>query len=219
MINKAQARKYCCEDITKIENYDKAIADTTQVWHLHHRLELTPDGAFANTSDALKFYDQYYYRPANELIFLTRAEHRRIHNEDKALPPAKLHMRIEERRALEALNRMREEKRHEREAAKKAKEEAKAHKAAEREAAKKAKEEAKAHEREATKKAKEEAKAHKAAEREAAKKAKEEEKARKAAEREAWRRMWAMTKEEKEALRAAAIAETNRKLRAAYHLD
>ena len=33
------ASKYCCEDISLIENYDKAIEDKTQYWHCHHRLE------------------------------------------------------------------------------------------------------------------------------------------------------------------------------------
>ena len=30
-------KKYCCEDPSLIENYDKAIADTTQTWEIHHR--------------------------------------------------------------------------------------------------------------------------------------------------------------------------------------
>lgn len=29
MINEKQAQKYCCEDISNIENYDKAMADKT----------------------------------------------------------------------------------------------------------------------------------------------------------------------------------------------
>ena len=36
MINESQARKYCKEDISKIKNYDLAIADITQTWHCHH---------------------------------------------------------------------------------------------------------------------------------------------------------------------------------------
>ena len=32
---------YCRGDISKIENYDKAIADTKTVWHCHHRRELS----------------------------------------------------------------------------------------------------------------------------------------------------------------------------------
>ena len=36
MIN---VKKFCCEDISKIENYAAAIADTTQTWECHHRME------------------------------------------------------------------------------------------------------------------------------------------------------------------------------------
>lgn len=37
MINEKQAKKYCRDDLSKIENYEQAIADTTRTWHLHHR--------------------------------------------------------------------------------------------------------------------------------------------------------------------------------------
>ena len=40
MIMEYNAKQYCCEDITLIENYDKAIADETQVWDCHHRDEV-----------------------------------------------------------------------------------------------------------------------------------------------------------------------------------
>lgn len=46
MINERLAKAYCRDDIYKIENYDKAIADTTQTWICHHRLELTLDGEY-----------------------------------------------------------------------------------------------------------------------------------------------------------------------------
>ena len=79
MINEKHVRKYCRDDLSKIENYEKAIADTTQTWHCHHRLELTLDGEFALTKKQLKMHDMYYNRPYYELIFLTHAEHRRLH--------------------------------------------------------------------------------------------------------------------------------------------
>ena len=79
MINEYYAKKFCKDDISKIENYDKAIADTTQTWDLHHRLELTLDGEFALSRDQLKMHDMYYNRPYYELIFLTHADHRRLH--------------------------------------------------------------------------------------------------------------------------------------------
>ena len=79
MISEKFARKYCRDDISKIENYEKAIADTTQTWDLHHRLELTLDGEFALSREQLQMHDMYYNRPYYELIFLTHAEHRRLH--------------------------------------------------------------------------------------------------------------------------------------------
>lgn len=80
MINERQAHKFCKDDISKIENYEEAVNDTTQTWHLHHRLELTLDGEFALTAAQLKMHDMYYNRPYYELIFLTRSEHIRMHN-------------------------------------------------------------------------------------------------------------------------------------------
>lgn len=68
-------------ELEKIENYDKAIADKTQLWDCHHRLELTLEGDFAHTREDLKRMGMYYNRPYFELIFLTRAEHRRLHSE------------------------------------------------------------------------------------------------------------------------------------------
>ena len=83
MINEECAKKYCRDYISKIENYDKAIADTSKTWDLHHRLELTLDGEFALTKEQLKMHDMYYNRPYYELIFLTPAEHRRLHHKGK----------------------------------------------------------------------------------------------------------------------------------------
>lgn len=79
MINEKAVKIYCRDDMSKIEYYEKAIADTTQTWDLHHRLELTLDGEFALSREQLKMHDMYYNRPYYELIFLTHAEHRRLH--------------------------------------------------------------------------------------------------------------------------------------------
>ena len=78
MINEKQVKKFC-KDYTKIENYEDAVNDTTQTWHCHHRLELTLDGDFALSREQLKMHDMYYNRPYYELIFLTPAEHTRLH--------------------------------------------------------------------------------------------------------------------------------------------
>ena len=70
-------KKYCCEDPSLIENYDKAIADTKQTWDCHHRGEVLPCGRFSR--DDLKKFGLYYNRPASELIFLTSSEHQQLH--------------------------------------------------------------------------------------------------------------------------------------------
>ena len=79
MIDKKRAIKYCKNDISLIENYDKAIADTTQVWHCHHRRETI------YSRSGLIEIGEYYNRPACELIFLTKSEHMRLHNLGKHL--------------------------------------------------------------------------------------------------------------------------------------
>lgn len=76
MISKT-SKTYCCEDISKIENYDEAIADKTQMWHCHHRAEILPCGRY--TVDQLRKYGLYWHRPACELIFLRHDEHRILH--------------------------------------------------------------------------------------------------------------------------------------------
>lgn len=77
---------FCCEDTSLIENYDKAVADTTNKWVIHHRLETHfPDGTERPTNahlsiNELKAQDMYYNRPAKELIFMTRSDHQALHN-------------------------------------------------------------------------------------------------------------------------------------------
>ena len=79
MISEKIAKSYCKDDISLIENYDKAIADKTHVWHCHHRRETI------YSRSGLKEIGEYYNRPACELIFLTPLEHHRLHNLGKHL--------------------------------------------------------------------------------------------------------------------------------------
>lgn len=81
MINESQAKKFCKEDISKIKNYDKAIADTSQTWVCHHMTETW----WNCTAKDLIENECYYNRKACELIFLTRAEHNRLHKKGKTL--------------------------------------------------------------------------------------------------------------------------------------
>ena len=81
---------YCyCKDLEDIENYQKAIADTTQTYVLHHKLEThTSDGErrlVDITKKELMALGMYFHRPASELIFLTKSEHVSLHNKGKKL--------------------------------------------------------------------------------------------------------------------------------------
>lgn len=77
MINERKVRSYCCDDISLIENYDKAISDKIQTWQCHHRAEILPCGRFSRRD--LEQHGLLLHRPANELVFLTQFEHKSIH--------------------------------------------------------------------------------------------------------------------------------------------
>ena len=79
MIDEKRARKYCKEDLSKIKNYELAIADKNQTWECHHMTE-----TWWNCSKKELIENEcYYHRKACELIFLTPAEHRRLHMQGK----------------------------------------------------------------------------------------------------------------------------------------
>ena len=66
-------------ELDKIENYDKANASKFVGWHLHHRLEINPDGTLGKSRETLIAENLYYYRPATELIFLPSTTHQQLH--------------------------------------------------------------------------------------------------------------------------------------------
>ena len=85
MINEKQARKFCKDEISLIENYEQAMNDNTKTWHCHHRDEVRvlPSGMrVVRTVEELKENGRYFGCPANELIFLTPSEHHYIHSKD-----------------------------------------------------------------------------------------------------------------------------------------
>lgn len=84
MISEIAAKRYCREDISKIENYEKAKYDLYCTWYCHHRDEIKtlPSGIkVLRTLADLVEADRYFNCPANELIFLTPTEHIRIHQQ------------------------------------------------------------------------------------------------------------------------------------------
>lgn len=72
------SRRYCCEDISSIENYEKAIADK-RTWHCHHRKETDEN----LTNKQLIEMGLYYNRPAAELIFLHPSDHISAHQKGR----------------------------------------------------------------------------------------------------------------------------------------
>ena len=98
MINEKLAIKYCKNDISQIENYDKAIADKSQVWHCHHRRETI------YSRSGLIEIGEYYNRPACELIFLTPNEHHILHNLGKPAWNKGKHLSAETRKKMSEAN-------------------------------------------------------------------------------------------------------------------
>ena len=98
MINENSAKSYCKDDISQIENYDKAIADKSQVWHCHHRRETI------YSRSGLIEIGEYYNRPAEELIFLTPNEHHRLHNLGKPAWNKGKHLSAETRKKMSEAN-------------------------------------------------------------------------------------------------------------------
>lgn len=74
MINVELAKRYCCEDISHIENCTKALDDIETVWIVHHR------NGEKVSKEYLITHGLYYNRPASELIFLHPLEHFILHN-------------------------------------------------------------------------------------------------------------------------------------------
>lgn len=86
MISVKNSKLFCREDIALIENYDKAVADDSQIWECHHRLEI--QGDILISVEELIEQGLYYNRPACELVFLTKSEHSKLHA-DNQLPSAR----------------------------------------------------------------------------------------------------------------------------------
>lgn len=81
MLNKKNAKSFCSEDISLIENYNEAFSDEERVWDIHHRRECDENGRTLFTHKQLKEMGLYFKRPASELIFVTRSMHCKLHRE------------------------------------------------------------------------------------------------------------------------------------------
>lgn len=78
MVSAKEVRRFCKEPLELIENYAEAVKDTTVMWHCHHRNELV-DGV-RKTKSELIAEGLYWNVQPDALIFLTPAEHIRLHH-------------------------------------------------------------------------------------------------------------------------------------------
>lgn len=79
--NLMYAKRCCNENISLIENYEKAVNDSEK-YDCHHRLEIQEDGTLISRQKLIEM-NLYYDRPASELIFLTHSDHARLHSENR----------------------------------------------------------------------------------------------------------------------------------------
>ena len=94
MINLTAVKQFC-KDYTKIENYEDAVNDQSQVWICHHIL-----GEILSREQLLD-HDFYYDVPPCMLKFVTRAEHNILHFKGKHIS---LEARIKISEANKGLN-------------------------------------------------------------------------------------------------------------------
>ena len=81
-----QKAKCFCRNPKAIENYGFAISDGKHMWECHHKLEThfsdeteRPRNAQITQAELIAL-GMYYDRPPEELIFLTKSEHRSLHS-------------------------------------------------------------------------------------------------------------------------------------------
>lgn len=73
-----------CKDLSKVENYEKAL-NSPEKWDVHHRLETHfSDGTLRPLNARLSYKElialkMYYNRPPEELIFMKHSEHMKLH--------------------------------------------------------------------------------------------------------------------------------------------
>ena len=101
--------KYCCEDVSMIENYELAKKDDFKGWVCHHRLEThTSEGErrlVDISKEELKALGMYYRRPSEELIYLTKSEHQKLHRKGGPGPNSGKHFSEDHKRKIAESNR------------------------------------------------------------------------------------------------------------------
>ena len=88
-------KRYYCSDIENVENYQKAKKDNFIGWECHHRRE----AEFSRKE--LIALGMYYNISSEELIFLTRAEHNKLHKKGNSYMLGKHHTEEAKRKMRE----------------------------------------------------------------------------------------------------------------------
>ena len=98
--------EHYCDSLENVENYETAKKDNFKGWNCHHRLEThTSDGErrlVDITVAELKALGMYWHRPAKELIFLTKAEHNKLHKKGNSYMLGKHHSAESKKKMSEA---------------------------------------------------------------------------------------------------------------------
>lgn len=93
-----------CNNVEKIENYESAKKDNFKGWACHHRLEThTSEGErrlVDISKEELKALGMYYHRPSEELIYLTKPEHQKLHRKGNLGPNRGKHFSEDHKRKI-----------------------------------------------------------------------------------------------------------------------
>lgn len=69
-----QSKRFCSEHLSNIEVYVEML-NSDDKWCVHHKLEISEGKSRAQLMKECLYFD----RPADELVFMTVSEHRRLH--------------------------------------------------------------------------------------------------------------------------------------------
>lgn len=84
MINEEQAKRYCCEDISLIENYEEAV-NSGEKYDVHHKLGLWFNKQWLIDNGF------YYKQRAEMLMFMKHSEHMTLHWSDNKYTLGRTH--------------------------------------------------------------------------------------------------------------------------------
>lgn len=85
-----------CRNYEQVENYEKAVSDEEQYYVLHHRREIDE----LKSAKQLQEEGMYCNVEPEELIFLTRSQHRKLHEQNR-FPKHRLVVRMNRKQVID----------------------------------------------------------------------------------------------------------------------